>query len=203
MFGRCKYVTSDFNRRPTILAIFDAGMDTICESKSKMIPSARHCLPWPGPPLRTERMCALGTPSNASSIRDRAHPTTLSPTGPDSPRVTLISPVRGMSVPHLVDINSPRVTVISPFPGMSSPPLVDVYSPRVTVISPRARMTSPHLVDVNSPRVTMISPFAGMSSPHLVDVYCPLVTLVSPFPGKPVSHLANVYCSLYILKTIT
>jgi hypothetical protein len=134
--------------------------------------------PWSGAPQRAERRFAPGTPPDASSIRDRAHSTTLSPTGPDSPRVTFISPIPGMSVPHLVDINSPRATFISPRVGMSSPLLVDVNSPCTAVISSFAEMSSPHLMDVNSPRVTLVSPFAGM----------------------PVSHLANVDRPLYYLK---
>ncbi len=157
-------------------------------------PELPQTVPWPGPPLRRERMIARGTPSDASSIQQRAHPTNLSPTGPD--RVTWISPFPGMSVPHLVDVDSPCVTVISPFLGMSSPHLVYAYSPRVTVISPFPGMSSPHLVDVSSPRVTVISSFAGMSAPHLVDVYSPRVTVISPFSGMPASHLVDVDCSL-------
>jgi hypothetical protein len=97
----------------------------------------RWCQPnFPRPlPGLGRRMFALGTPSDASLIRDRAHSTTLSPTGPDSPRVALISPYPGSSVPHLVKVKSLRVTVTSPFAGMSSPHLVDVYSPRVTLVS--------------------------------------------------------------------
>jgi hypothetical protein len=139
------------NRHPGYLAPHPEASDPL--PYALVSPEPIQTPPWPGSPLRAERRFALGTPPEASSIRDRAHPTTQSPTGPDSPRVTVISPL------------------------MSSPHLVNVYSPRVTVISPRAGMSAPHLVDVYSPRVTLVSRFPGMLVSHLVNVDCSLYYL--------------------------
>ena len=166
------------NRHPGYLAAPHAPDPQPCALGPPELPQT---LPWPGPPLRMGRMIAFGTPSNASSMRGRVPPTTLSPTRPDCPRVTVNSPYVGMSVSHLVDTDSPRVTVNSPLIGMSAPHLVNAYSPRVIVNSP----------------------VPGMSVSHLVDVYSPRVTQVVPVPGVPESHLANVDRSLYYLTTIT
>jgi hypothetical protein len=93
------------NRHPGYLAAHEAPDPP---PYALVSPKPPQTPPWPGAPLRTEGGFALGTPPDASSIRDRAHPTTLSPTRPGFPRETLISPFPGMSVPHPVDVNSPR-----------------------------------------------------------------------------------------------